>query len=130
MGAKSRRKGALGEREVAKLLKDHGFEARRSVQYCGKADDSADITTDLPGVHIEVKRVEKFNLHTAMAQAKRDAALSKEPKMPVVFHRRSRSGWLVILDADAFLELFKVKNACKELVSRYDASKADDLSID
>ena len=35
----SRRKGAVGEREIAKYLREHGFtEARRGQQFKGGAD--------------------------------------------------------------------------------------------
>ncbi len=43
----------------------------------------------LPGVYIEVKRVERLNVPEAMAQAIRDAA--RFGGAPSLFHRRSRS---------------------------------------
>ena len=53
----SKRKGSNGEREIAKILRDHGYEARRGQQYSG-ANGDADVI-GVPGVHIEVKRVLK-----------------------------------------------------------------------
>lgn len=58
MSINSRRKGKAGELEAVNLLKEMGFaDARRSVQFCGRAGDS-DIACpeSLPNVHIEVKR--------------------------------------------------------------------------
>ena len=81
----SRNKGKIGELELAKLLRDHGFKSRRGQQYCGTSGE-ADVT-GLPGLHIECKRVEKLNLEAAMEQAVRDARSSERP---AVFHRKNR----------------------------------------
>lgn len=49
-------KGKRGERELAAILKEYGYnEARRGQQYCG-ADGSADVI-GLPGIHIEAKQL-------------------------------------------------------------------------
>lgn len=39
----SKRKGAVGEVELAKKLKEYGFNCRRSQQFCGKGGESADV---------------------------------------------------------------------------------------
>lgn len=65
----SRQKGSRGERELAKIFREHGYEARRGQQYCGISGD-ADVV-GLPGIHVECKRVEKLNLLDAMGQAMR-----------------------------------------------------------
>jgi Holliday junction resolvase len=91
----SRRKGATAELELARVFTDAGVPSRRSVQYCGRAGD-ADITCDGLDLHIEVKRVEKFRLAEAIAQASRDA----NGKPWVVVHRGSRMPWLVIQTFD------------------------------
>lgn len=98
----SREKGKRGERELAKLLKEHGYEARRNQQYCG-ANGDADVI-GLPGVHIECKRVEKLNLDAAMEQARRDA---REGEMPVVMHRKDRGDWKVTLSLEDFMKIYK-----------------------
>ena len=59
----SRAKGARGERELAEILRCYGFSARRGQQYRGGAD-SPDVM-GLPGIHIEVKRVERLNIYDA-----------------------------------------------------------------
>ena len=73
MGKSQREKGKRGERELAKLLKDHGYSCRRGQQYCGSNGD-ADVV-GLPGIHIECKRVERLNLEDAMRQAVDDLSL-------------------------------------------------------
>lgn len=69
-GKSSQRKGANGERELAALLREHGYPVERggSLSF-GEVPD----LTGLPGVHIEVKRVERLNVPEAMKQAMRDA---------------------------------------------------------
>jgi Holliday junction resolvase len=99
---RSRDKGAAAEREVARILREHGFDgARRGQQFCG-ADGSADVV-GLPGVHIECKRTEALRLWDALAQAKSDA---REGEVPVVAHRPSRRPWVVILSLEDFLGLY------------------------
>jgi hypothetical protein len=99
----SRAKGKVGELEAAALLRDNGFDARRGQQFQGGAG-SPDVVCDaLPGIHLEVKRVEAGNPYVWMAQAKRDAP----GKTPVVLHRKNRQDWLAILPAADFLALLK-----------------------
>ena len=66
----SRQKGARGERELAKIFREHGYDARRGQQYCGASGD-ADVI-GLPGIHVECKRVEKLNLLDAVGQSVRE----------------------------------------------------------
>jgi len=87
----SRQKGARGEREAAKALREtFGCEARRGCQFSG-GEDSPDVATSLGGIHIEVKRVERLNIHEAMAQSVRDSG----DKVACVMHRRDRTEWLL-----------------------------------
>lgn len=96
----SRRKGAEGERELAKLLREKGYEARRGQQFSG-ANGDADVV-GLPGYHIECKRVEHLNIYEAMEQSERDA---REGETPIVCHRKDRKGWLVTMKFDDFMEV-------------------------
>ena len=98
----SRAKGAAGERELAKLLRESGYIARRGQQYSG-ANGDADVV-GLPGVHIECKRVERLNVYEAMAQARRDA---RPGETPVVMHRKNRQPWLVTMDIDDWLKMYE-----------------------
>ena len=86
MGVKSQRKGADGERELADILRGYGYSIQRggSLSF-GELPDLA----GLPGIHIEVKRVERLNISEAMKQAARDAGRFRDGS-PAVFHRRSR----------------------------------------
>lgn len=101
----SRQKGARGERELAAVLRDHGFECRRGQQYCG-ANGDADVV-GIPGVHIECKRVESLNIHKAMEQAKSDA---RENELPAVFHRKNGKPWLVTMTLEDWMKIFKGEN--------------------
>lgn len=101
MAKMSKNKGKVGEREVAELLRAHGFDARRGQQFAG-GGDSPDVVHDIPGVHIEVKRTERLDLWSAMEQSARDA---KPGEAPVVFHRPNRREWVVIIPASEFLKL-------------------------
>lgn len=102
-GRAAKQKGKAGEREVAELLRAYGFEARRGVQYTG-GGDSPDVVSNLPGCHIEVKRTETLQLWPAMAQAAED---SKPGEAPLVFHRPSKRGWIVIMNAEDFLGMMQ-----------------------
>lgn len=92
-GRSSQRKGADGERELAALLREHGFDIERggSLSY-GTVPD----LTGLRSIHIECKRVERLNISEAMAQAVRDAERFQDGA-PAVFHRRNRQPWLVTM---------------------------------
>ena len=97
----SRAKGAEGEREWAKFLQSRGLMARRGQQFSGGPGSPDVLCQDLPGIHFEVKRVELLSLYKAMNQAVRDAG---EHRTPVVAHRRSRKGWLVVMRAEDWIE--------------------------
>lgn len=97
----SRTKGKVGEREAAQALRELGFaNSRRGVQFHG-GPDSPDVV-GIPGVHIEVKRVERLNIDAAMAQARRDAGVDS---VPVVMHRRNRGAWMVTVDLERLKQL-------------------------
>lgn len=96
----SKRKGTAGEREAAAWFTDHGWTAKRGQQRSGL--EVADII-GVPGLHIEVKRVDKLNIHKALAQSIRDA---KSGEKPIVFHRRDYGEWLVTMRAEDWIELY------------------------
>lgn len=107
----SREKGKRGELEWAKVCCEHGYEARRGQQFCG-ADGSADVV-GIPGVHLEVKRVERLNVDKAMVQSISDA---REDEIPVVAHRKNGGKWLVTMTASDWFQL----------IERYVKEKEDD----
>ena len=98
----SRDKGKRGELEAARVLKEYGYETRRGQQYSGATGD-ADVV-GLPGVHLEIKRVEKLNISEAMKQSIRDA---RDGELPVVMHRKNRETWLVTMPLRVFMVLYK-----------------------
>lgn len=98
----SRAKGAAGERELAKKLREYGYECRRGQQYCG-ANGDADVL-GLPGIHIECKRVERLNIDDAMLQAIRDR---REGEFPAVFHRKNNGKWMVTMLLDDWKEIYR-----------------------
>lgn len=102
MAINSRAKGANGERELARKLKEYGYDCRRGQQYCGVNGD-ADVI-GLPGIHIECKRVEKLNIYDAIFQAKRD---SKTDELPAVFHRKNNCEWLVTMTLQDWQEIYR-----------------------
>jgi len=101
----SRTKGANGERELAQVLREYGFNARRGQQFSG-ANGDPDVVTDMENLHIECKRVERLNVDTAMEQSVKDA---RDGEMPVVMHRKNRKAWLVTMRLEDFIKLYRRK---------------------
>lgn len=100
MAINSREKGRRGEVELARVLREYGYQARRGQQFSG-ANGDADVV-GLPGYHIECKRVERLNIEEAMAQSVRDA---REGEVPIVCHRRDRKEWMVTIRLKDFMEV-------------------------
>lgn len=110
----SRAKGKRGELEIAQILKNYGYDAHRSVQYSG-ANGDADVV-GLPGVHIEVKRVEALNIEKAMEQSKRDA----RGEIPAVFHRKNGKEWKATVRLEDFIKLYKQAKAFEKIMDEQD----------
>lgn len=106
MGKMQRDKGARFERALASKLREYGYNARRTAQYCGKSGDASDVI-GLPGLHIEAKHAERMTLYDWMAQAKRDAEASGKGNLPAVFHKKNNAEILVTLQLDSFMQLYK-----------------------
>lgn len=103
MAINSRTKGAVGERELALLLRTAGYaNARRSAQYCGNTGEAPDIT-GIDGLHIECKRREQIQDEVFLQQAEREA---KKGLVPLVIYRRSREKWKVCLRLEVFLAIW------------------------
>ena len=108
----SKKKGAAGEREFSNYCKSKGFDVRRTAQYNGKELGSLADVIGIPGIHIEVKRVEALNIHKAMEQAIRDCNQSNKEKsqekkeLPIVAHRKNHTDWLITMTADDWFKLF------------------------
>lgn len=104
-GRSSRNKGLAAEREARDYLREQGFpEATRGLgQSRGGGKEAADCI-NVGDLHVEVKRVEKLNIHAALAQAGADAS---PEKIPVVLHRRNGEAWKVTLLAADFFSIYR-----------------------
>jgi Holliday junction resolvase len=102
MGKMSREKGKRGERELAGILKSYGYSAQRGVQYHG-GPDSPDVV-GLPGIHVEVKRVERLNIENAVDQAVSD---SGDDQLAAVFHRKNGRHWNVTMPLEDWMKLYE-----------------------
>lgn len=119
MGMRSKRKGKEGEREVAELFREAGFEGRRGAQHRGGPDSPdviTDATVDGTPIHVEVKRGAKLSVYKAMAQAKADAPVSGA--LPVVFHRADKQEWLVVMQARDWFRLLDALRAAQVAAGR------------
>lgn len=103
MSKSQQRKGRGGELEICRILQAHGIPAEpgQAVSYGSTPD-----VTGIPGVHAEVKRVERLNVPEAMAQAVRDSERFNDGT-PVLFHRRNRAPWLVTMELTDWLDLYR-----------------------
>jgi hypothetical protein len=123
-GKASKEKGKVGEREWSAKCKEQGYDTHRGQQFCGLNGD-ADVI-GLPGIHQEVKRVEKLNLYDAIEQSIRDA---KENEIPIVAHRKNSCDWLVSMRAQDWFKLYKewevgANEQNQEKAARSQSSKA------
>ena len=108
-GRASQSKGRRGELELSRLLQGYGYDVQPGrAQSYGEVPD----LTGLPGVHIEVKRVERLNVPEAMKQAVRDAEKFHDGA-PTLFHRRSREPWLVTMRLHDWLALYDRQKAAE-----------------
>lgn len=101
----SKEKGKRFERLLASKFREHGYDARRTAQYCGNTGDASDVV-GLPHIHIEAKHQERMQLYDWIAQAKHDAR--KSGNIPVVFHKKNNCNILVTLEFDDFMRIYKV----------------------
>lgn len=105
MSASQRRKGATGEREVARLLADHwGAVVRRRINQA--RDGGHDLEGATRGFSIEVKRRKRLDtLEQWFAQAAQGGG------EPVVFLRADGRPWRVLMDAATFVRLAREQAA-------------------
>ena len=104
MSRSSQRKGREAELELVKVLHGFGFEsvqAGEPVSYGSTPD-----LVGLPGIHIEGKRCEQLRLSEWMKQAERDAARFQDG-VAVIFHRRNREPWMVTMNLDDFMKIYR-----------------------
>ena len=117
MSINSRRKGVVGEVEISHILNGYGYETRRGQQFSG-ANGDADVV-GLPGIHLEIKRVERLNIDKALEQSIRDTYADEIRQgtdlIPVVMHRSNndrkkdstKGTWKVTLRLDDFMKIYQ-----------------------
>lgn len=102
----SKRKGKTGELLLVQFLVEHGFPARRGVQYRGDLSAPDVICPTLP-FHLECKFTQRLSLRDAVAQAGEDS----EGRPWAVLHKWNHGPWLAILPAAEFLSLVRAAKA-------------------
>lgn len=117
----SRDKGARFERQLAKMLREHGYEAERGCQHSG-GKDSPDVKHNMHRIHIEAKDVEKLNIWNALEQSKRDAG---EDEIPVVMFKRNRTQVYVAMPFDEFMDFYEAWEKEQTNDSRMEAVSTD-----
>jgi hypothetical protein len=107
MAASSRRKGVLGEREVARIWQAAGFEVRgleglgdHLVIFARRPQPGMQPMTET--LHMEVKRQERVRLPEWLAQAKAEAP---QGTIPVVAFRQNKGEWYAALSLESLAEL-------------------------
>lgn len=87
---------------MARIFREAGIDAHRGYVFHRESD-----VVGVPGIHCEVKHVEKLNVRQAYKQAVTEAEKRKDGE-PVVFHKKNNDGWLVTLSLPFFLKLIKL----------------------
>jgi hypothetical protein len=98
MAASSRRKGLLGEREVARIWQAAGFDVR-NLEASG---DHLVVVANGVTIHSETKRAERLKLPEWLRQAADEAP---QGTIPVVCFRQNRGEWYAALRLSALVEL-------------------------
>ena len=106
MGKFSRDKGARAERAWRDVCRAEGYDAERGCQLYDRGSDVADVI-GLPGIHVEVKAVERLNIRDAMAQSIADAVAEGKGNIPIVAHKKSRRPWMVTMLSDDWFRLYR-----------------------
>ena len=105
MGRMSRAKGSRGELEFARLARTYGFDCERTGR---DGRTSEDVTHNIEGAHLEIKRDERLSVDAMVRQAERDA---QPGRVPVVAYRRNRQPWRVVVPAEEWLRLKALERA-------------------
>ncbi len=100
-GKSNRDRGAEAERQVADIFKAAGFRTVRRGQVFNHESD----VIGVPGLHIEVKYCKTAKVWEWLRQAELEAEL-KGDGVPVIWFRRPRVPFRVIVPARLFLEMY------------------------
>ena len=95
MSKMQRTKGAVGEREAAKMLNElvPNALAYGAQQHSGTESASDVIAPGMPNLWIEVKRVQALAIHKVIEKCREQCGTLT----PVVMHRRNNEEWLVTI---------------------------------
>jgi len=107
-GRMARCKGQRGEREVVKLLVEHGYTAARGYQTRGGGKEQPDVVSNFP-FRIEVKYCQTLNIYKAFEQCSID---SPDTNNIVVF-RKNGDPWRIALDFRKFLHILHLLRSIK-----------------
>ena len=102
-GAHKRDKGVRGEREVAQLFEQAGFEVR-GLEGLGDHNAFRDETGRLLAIHLEVKRQERLRVQEWLRQTVDE---SPAGMLPLLCFRQNRERWIACLPLDNLLELLR-----------------------
>lgn len=108
-GLASRRKGAAGERAVAKELQRIWPEAKRGLGQARSGHEVSDV--DGCPYRIECKIGKRPDILGAVRQAKDDAAKSGDKRPIMVVSKRDREGWLVTVELSEMTRLLELVSA-------------------
>lgn len=106
MSIDSRNKGKVGERALAKVLTESGFESTRGLSQAGGAL-TADVV-GLPGHWVEAKSYKTHSCLRFLDQAKRDAEKAGLGEVPIAVLKENRSKWHALVDFAVYLELLRL----------------------
>lgn len=103
---KSKRKGRVGEQELARIFREAGYDAYRTWS-SGAGREKGDIggvAIDDITLHIECKRQQRLEIQKWWEQAIADCP---SDQVPTVIFRRNHEEWRVLLRLEDFLEFFR-----------------------
>lgn len=111
----SKQKGNRGEREWAKICREHGYDCKRSQQYAGGTEESADVV-GLPYIHQEVKYGYDMTVEEIrgfLSQAISDAVSARdwennELLLPIVAHKKTYGKWFVTMESIDFAYMVNI----------------------
>ena len=123
MGKAQRDKGAAAERELSKILNEHGIDSHRGYVQFKQSD-----LVGIEGIHPEVKRQETTKIWEWVAQAKKEA-IKRLDGIPVVFFRRNRSEWLVCQSLTSWMMMYRSWRKWLEVKRLYEMPFADNAAL-
>ena len=108
VSASQRTKGANGERELCRILRDHGLPAQRTAPLqANSAARDADVLS-IPGWHLEVRRRNQISI---VRWSRETEAAAPTGKAPVVLYRPDREPWRASLLLADLIPLWQLQVA-------------------